>query len=495
MRYISNYKEARGFSFGSGWDTNDDPMDKLDKINNASKVNSQLPLIKLPSALDYINKDKLHECWKDVQKHVLDLGQKGNRFKKVLTDPIWTNANFSGYYFVMYQNERDKCYDIGNVCVIFSIKNVNNLIIDPDGVNKPNSLNAIRTHPAYHDIVEAHEKMLTMMNLINEFRVNVFVGSALPTTKNEIYIQISYCGIENYIKFIDDQLSDPKSRTKYFSPHRLYEPIRKLVDSGRFTLSKNRFDLAPINRLRTLMDENPSVRFKNRPINKDEISRQFSTAIRLLIENGFKFKHIINDARKIDTLQAFKAGADRYPLFYLIAMTGLFKDIDLVSIDARMFLYNEAFPYFSLGSDILSPLFRYCLENTDILFELPEGTLAILYLIYNRKLLGTHLRKGNEISQWIDSITLNNKLLAQGLIINNKKAEARWVIDLLKGAPSKQSESAREALKQFRNDISSSLTLLKSRFEHSSLVEKGKFHEMPDFNYFRSLVIDLNGYL
>lgn len=498
MRYLSKYNEAREFSFGAGWDSNDDPMEKLDKINAPLK-----PVKKDATVLNYIKREDLSKAWERVKTNVTDLDKKGNRFKDVLNNPIGSNANFSGFYLQKYENDQEKSYSLGDLCVIFCLKNE----LEYTGGKKDkfrftrrqNILDVLMSHPAYSGIKQAHRDTLKIMGLNDDsvnpdHRVSIFIGGPdiAGTTDDQLFVQISYSGIIHYIKFVDDQLSNPKIRKPYCSPHRLYQPVANAIRSGQIPMNRVRTNTSPLIRLRTLMDKNPTRR-KSKNVDQDQFVSEFNLLVRSLIESGFKYKHLIKEAGEIDMLDAAKFKVSPEAMFYLMAISGNYKWVDLIEMKSKYFLYDETYGYFALSTKVLMPFFKYVLDKVDTIWELDDNDLSILYLLYDPKLLDTHVLKGKSSSRWIGIMFGTKNLLVPSLVANNKKAETRWLVDLVKNSTSDQKY---DALNAFKQNLASCMSLIKSRFSsynsRSSLIEKGKFQEEPDYDFFRSIIIEIN---
>jgi len=340
-------------------------------------------------------------------------------------------------------------------------------------------LDILKNHSCYNDLMNCHNHTLSALDN-PPFEVFMMRGSRDPWssgTRNEntIYVEIHYKLLNQFLQAADFEINRHPG---------LLRPSKYLDQVKDFKV-----------------DDHPVVKKLKKMQSIDNIQSKFKDIYRDLLNYGFQFKHDIDKAKELDLHECIRAGCHSPEIFFVMCMTGNYDDVDyLDDFSPRYFFYSGSSPESNLGYELLLPMFKRCLKS-ELLWvegEREEKELAVLFLIMNHKLLSSHMEDGDSRERWIDILSESFNDVAENLIALNRKESFEWLVNLIKSEEA--DEDSIKAVKEFIEDFNTHLPRIKRDFKgrdkwHAPLTAKGKFKEVPDFEFFESKINELKDYI
>jgi len=343
------------------------------------------------------------------------------------------------------------------------------------GENTP--LDVLKNHSCYNDLIDAHNH--TLSTLSNPpFDVFMMKGSRDPwssNTNNEktIYVEIQYKLVEQFLQAAEVEINRHAH---------LLRP------------SKDQIKEFPL-------DDHPVVKKLKKMQNIDNIKDNFKEIYRDLLNYGFQYKHVIDKAKELDFEECIRAGCHSPEIFFVMCMTGKYDSVDyLDDFSPSYFFYTGSNPESNLGYEVLLPMFKRCIKSELLWVEgdSEERELAVLFLIMNQTLLRSHMENGDSRDRWMEILKHSFNGVAENLLALNRKEAFEWLVSLIKSE--EPDEESIKSVKNLLDDFEVHLPRIRRDFKgrdrwHAPLTSKGKFKEVPDFEFFESKINELKEYI
>lgn len=362
----------------------------------------------------------------------------------------------------------NKDFQIPKVVIEFYLDLSNTNI---DGGRSTHKIEDLKDNECYDDLLHTNGMM---MNALGSKKYDI-TASIDPHHGGRMAIHIEYELTEAFLKSIVD-------RMKYSTS-----------DAGRYhRLIKDREDIKDI----------PVVKSIKKIADAEKVQDDFKDIYRDLLNYGFKFEHIIDKARELDFGKCIDSGCHSPDLFFVMCMTGEYDEMEsLRDFRPDYFFYKSSHIDSSLGYDLLFPAFKHCMR-TELLWvegENEERELSLLFLLMKPDLLKSHMEDGDDRDKWIEMLRSSFNHVAENLIALNRKESLQWLIDLIKSRA--VDRDSKRAVEEFIIDYNLHLRRIKSDFSGKvkwhevTPVQKGKFSEAPDFEFFNQKLVELKEYV
>lgn len=425
------------------------------------------------SALDFIDRTEILNIWAEVATY----GPEAYHDKWVVgpsgAGAFGHVANKPGIYFTPFEN--DGRFKISKMQVYFAITNpgikVSQITTQEVGNRTYKSFGPLSKYNFYDDLVEANERTLDYLKIDEKnCEITIVVGKNLSEVFDErsIYFLIEYDCIESYLKMIEKEY---QKKGPFFSARRVYNPIKdKNIDSP---IAKN---------IKRMHD--------------DEEEAEAATDVwRSLYTYGLEYDHDVKKAKKLNFYNLCNNHhIESRKVFFMMCLAKDYKNIDyLRDFDTHYFEYSDS-TRDELAFDIMMPMFKACMQS-EILWEVPEEELAILFLTFVPKLLLERLETPITPSFLISLFDVSFHSLLATLILYNRKESMTFLVNEIKKAKKLSKDEKRE-LKDLVEDARLYSARIKSKFDgdkytRSYLKIRG-FTEVPDFDFFKEKARELS---
>jgi hypothetical protein len=108
------------------------------------------------------------------------------------------------------------------------------------------------------------------------------------------------------------------------------------------------------------------------------------------------------------------------------------------------------------------------------------------------------MEDGDTRERWIEILSDSFNDVAENLLALNRKDAFEWLVNLIKSED--PDETSIKSVKKLLRDFEVHLPRVKSDFKgrdrwHAPLTTKGKFKEVPDFEFFENKIDELKEYI